>query len=294
MTGSSDQNGNGTAAIPTNGTTNGTNDAPAYLSTLPPAGADWKVSLKDKVIAISGANQGIGLGIAEVCLANDAACVYSLDITEPGEHFAALLKRFPGKLAFQHCDVTDYGSVAAAVDAVVAVTGRFDGMVANAGATKHQPALDFTPEQFDRLFKLNVNGSWNCATAAARAFIKLGCKGSIVFTASMTSYRPNRAAPSVPYGATKGAIRNMTHTLAMEWAEHGIRVNSISPGFVKTALTYYVETSPDWDTKMKYYGGMPRLALPQELGGAYVYLLSETASYTTGIDIPIAGIVGAW
>ncbi|KAK1635077.1 hypothetical protein BDP81DRAFT_430756 [Colletotrichum phormii] len=233
MTGSSDQNGNGTAAIPTNGT----NDAPAYLSTLPPAGTDWKVSLKDKVIAISGANQGIGLGIAEVCLANDAACVYSLDITEPAEDFAGLLKRFPGKLAFQQCDVTDY---------------------------------------------------------AARAFIKLGCKGSIVFTASMTSYRPNRAAPSAPYGATKGAIRNMTHTLAMEWAEHGIRVNSISPGFVKTALTYYVATAPDWDTKMKYYGGMPRLALPQELGGAYVYLLSETASYTTGIDIPIAGIVGAW
>lgn len=86
----------------------------------------------------------------------------------------------------------------------------------------------------------------------------------------------------------------MTHTLAMEWAEHGIRVNSISPGYVKTALTYYVEKQPDWETKMKYYGGMPRLALPQELGGAYVYLLSDTATYTTGIDIPIAGIVGGW
>ncbi len=86
----------------------------------------------------------------------------------------------------------------------------------------------------------------------------------------------------------------MTHTLAMEWAKHGIRVNSVSPGFVKTAMTYYVETAPDWATKMAHYGGMPRLALPQELGGAYVYLLSDTASYTTGIDIPIAGIVGAW
>jgi NAD(P)-dependent dehydrogenase (short-subunit alcohol dehydrogenase family) len=87
----------------------------------------------------------------------------------------------------------------------------------------------------------------------------------------MTSYRPNRAAPSAPYGGTKAAVRNMTHTLAMEWAQYGIRVNSISPGFVKTALTYYVETSPDWDTKMKYYGGMPRLALPQELGGMFTH-----------------------
>ena len=245
-------------------------------------------------VPVTGANQGIGLGIAEVCLANNAACVYSLDISSPGEAFQALAKKNPGRFEYLPVDVTEEASVAKALDAIVAAKGRFDGMVANAGATKHQPALDFTAEQVERLFKLNVFGAWNCATAAARAFIKLGCKGSIVFTASMTSYRPNRAAPSAPYGATKGAVRNMTHTLAMEWAQYGIRVNSISPGFVKTALTYYVETSPDWDTKMKYYGGMPRLALPQELGGAYVYLLSETATYTTGIDIPIAGIVGAW
>jgi len=92
-----------------------------------------------------------------------------------------------------------------------------------------------------------------------------------------------KAAPSAPYGATKAAIRHLPHTLAMEWAEHGIRVNSISPGFVKTALRYYVEKSPDWDTKMKFYGEMPRLAVRQELGRAYVYLQSEGTSYTTGV-----------
>ncbi|ATY66314.1 Sorbose reductase SOU1 [Cordyceps militaris] len=267
---------------------------PTTLSTLPGPNHDWSVNLKDKVIAITGANQGIGLALAEVCLSNDAASVFSLDISEPAEAFADLAKRFPGRLQFQHCDVTKEESVQGALDAIVDQKKRFDGMVANAGATKHQPALDFTMDQVKRLFELNVYGSWNCATAAARTFIKLGCPGSIVFTASMTSYRPNRAAPSAPYGATKGAVRNMTHTLAMEWAKYGIRVNSISPGFVKTALTYYVEKDPEWGTKMKNYGGMPRLALPQELGGAYVYLLSETSTYTTGIDIPIAGIVGAW
>lgn len=245
-------------------------------------------------ISVTGANQGIGLGLAEVCLANNAAHVYSLDISEPGEPFAALAAQNPKKFSYISTDVTSEDSVAAALERIVAEQGRFDGMIANAGATKHQSALDFTLDQVKRLFELNVFGAWNCATAAARTFIKLGRPGSIVFTASMTSYRPNRAAPSAPYGGTKAAVRNMTHTLAMEWSQYGIRVNSISPGFVKTALTYYVETSPDWDTKMKYYGGMPRLALPQELGGAYVYLLSDTATYTTGIDIPIAGIVGAW
>ena len=244
--------------------------------------------------ALQGANRGIGLGIAEVCLANSAKCVYSLDLMGPSEDFAVLSKKNPGRFKYIQMDVTNEDSIKKAVDQIVDQEGAIHGMVCNAGMTKHQPALDFSMAQVEQLFKLNVFGAFACATAAARKFISLGIKGSIVFTASMTSYRPNRAAPSAPYGGTKAAVRNMTHTLAMEWAEHGIRVNSISPGFVRTAMTYYIERSPDWDTKMKYYDGMPRLAVPQELGGAYVYLLSDIASYTTGIDIPIAGIVGAW
>jgi len=268
--------------------------APAFLSTQPSSDFDWKISLKDKVIAITGANRGIGLGIAEVCLANGAAAVYSLDIFEPGDEFLCLAKENPQRLQYLYCDVTSEESVTSAIDVIVAARGAIHGLVANAGMTKHQPALNFDRPQLEKLFNLNVYGAYFCATAAARKFIELGIKGSIVFTASMTSYRPNRAAPSAPYGATKGAVRNMTHTLAMEWAKHGIRVNSVSPGFVKTAMTYFVDQAPDWDLKMQYYGGMPRLADPKELGGAYVYLLSDGASYTTGIDIPVAGIVGAW
>ena len=85
----------------------------------------------------------------------------------------------------------------------------------------------------------------------------------------------------------------MTHTLAMEWAQHGIRVNSVSPGLVETAMTYWVPQQPDWEQQLKYYGGMPRLAQIQELGGAYVYLLSDAASYTTSIDIPVNGVIGS-
>ncbi|KAM3547757.1 hypothetical protein ARSEF4850_009820 [Beauveria asiatica] len=234
----------------------GVSSQPTTLSTLPGPNHDWSVTLKDKIIAITSANQGIGLALAEVCLANDAASVFSLDISEPAESFADLEKRFPGKLESRHCDVTNEESVQAALNAIVAKKNRFDGMIANAGATKHHPALDFTMDQVERLFELN-------------------------------------AAPSAPYGATKGAVRNMTHTLAMEWAQYGIRVNGISPGFVKMRLTYCIEKDPERGNKMKNYGGIPRLALPQELGGAYVYLVSETSTYTTGIDIPIAGVMGA-
>ncbi|SPO05029.1 related to D-arabinitol 2-dehydrogenase [Cephalotrichum gorgonifer] len=284
-------NGNGTTASPSEETPE---TSAAFLNTRPGPNHDWRLTLTDKVIAVTGANRGIGLGIAEVCLANDAAAVFSLDLFEPGEEFAAVQKANPKRLHYIRCDVTSEESVKSAIDAVISTSGAIHGLVANAGMTKHQPALDFDRAQLDQLFNLNVYGAYFCATAAARRFIELGIKGSIVFTASMTSYRPNRAAPSAPYGATKGAVRNMTHTLAMEWAKYGIRVNSVSPGFVKTAMTYFVDQSPDWALKMQYYGGMPRLADPKELGGAYVYLLSEGASYTTGIDIPVAGVVGAW
>ena len=127
-----------------------------------------------------------------MCLANSAARVYSLDISSPGDDFASMQKRYPNKLTYIQTDVTNEESVAIAIDAIVEAEGRFDGMIANAGMTRHQPALDFSMAQVEQLFKLNVFGAWNCATAAARMFIKLKTKGSIVFTASMTSYRPNR------------------------------------------------------------------------------------------------------
>lgn len=263
------------------------------MTTLPPPDAQWGITLQDKVIAVTGANRGIGLGIAQVCLANSAKVVYSLDLTsEPSEEFTALAKANPSRLKAISTDVTSDSSVLAALDQIIAEEGAIHGLVANAGMTNHKPALEFSMEEVRKLFDLNVFGVWNCATAVARKFISLKIKGSIVFTASMTGYRPNRAAPSAPYGGTKAALQNIAHTLAMEWAHHGIRVNSVSPGFVKTAMTYFVDQAEDWDLKMKYYGGMPRLAVPQELGGAYVYLLSDQASYTTGIDIPVAGKFG--
>ncbi|GME57460.1 3-oxoacyl-(acyl-carrier-protein) reductase [Neofusicoccum parvum] len=259
-----------------------------------PIKPETKISLAGKVIAITGANRGIGLGIAECCLDNAAARVYSIDIAEPGDEFAAIAKRYPDRIFAVQADVTAEKSVTEAVDKIVAEAGVLHGMVVNAGRTKHKSALDFTEEEVHQLFAVNLFGAFFCARAAARAFIKQGVKGSIVFTASMASYRPNKRVPSAPYGASKAGVRNMTHTLAMEWAEHGVRVNSVSPGLVNTAMTYWVPQQPDWEQQLKYYGGMPRLAEVQELGGAYVYLLSDAASYTTSIDIPVNGVIGKW
>lgn len=166
------------------------------LSTLPTQDANWQISLKDKVIAITGANRGIGLGIAEVCLANAAKAVYSLDLMEPGEECLQLMKQHP-HFKYKQMDVTNEESVKKAIDDIVEAEGTIHGMVVNAGMTKHQPvsfllieqrsfrsltickALDFTMEQVKQLFELNVFGAWSCATAAARKFISLGIKGNV-------------------------------------------------------------------------------------------------------------------
>lgn len=234
---------NGNGVTPTSAPVLPSESQVPYLSTEPSPNQSWTITLSQKVLAITGANRGIGLGIAQVCLENAAAKVYSLDLMDPSEDFFALQKKHPN-FQYIQTDVTSDASIEAALDKIIEAEGRLDGLVANAGMTKHQPALEFSREEVLKLFNLNVFGAFSCAQIAARKMIALGTKGSIVFTASMTSYRPNRAAPSAPYGGTKAAVRNMTHTLAMEWAKHGIRVNSISPGFVKTAMTYYVEKAP--------------------------------------------------
>ncbi|KAF3918140.1 hypothetical protein ABW21_db0209714 [Orbilia brochopaga] len=157
-----------------------------------------KVTLEGKVIAITGANRGIGLGIAECCLVNGAARVYSIDIGDTGDDFAAIATQYPKQLIALKADVRDESEMAAAVDKIVEEAGTLSGMVVNAGITNHKAALDFTKEEVERLFSINLFGSFYCARVAARTFIKLGVKGSIVFTASMASYRPNKVHYTIP------------------------------------------------------------------------------------------------
>ncbi|KAI7112314.1 hypothetical protein KC352_g35452, partial [Hortaea werneckii] len=151
-----------------------------------------KISLAGKVIAITGANRGIGLGIADCCLSNDAQAVYSIDVGDTGEEWEAVSKRYPGKLHALKADVTREETVTQAVESIIKDAGGLHGMVVNAGRTKHKPALDFTTEEIEQLWNINLYGSFYCARVAARAFIKQNVKGSVVFTASMASYRPNK------------------------------------------------------------------------------------------------------
>jgi NAD(P)-dependent dehydrogenase (short-subunit alcohol dehydrogenase family) len=162
----------------------------------------WESSKQLQIIYIcevTGANRGIGLSIAECCLSNGVAKVYSIDIGETGDDFAAVAKRYPGQLSAVNANVTKEATITAAIDKIIEEAGALQGMVVNAGRTHHKAALDFTKEEIESLFNINLFSAFYTARAAARAFIKLGINGSVVFTASMASYRPNKVCrPSFP------------------------------------------------------------------------------------------------
>jgi NAD(P)-dependent dehydrogenase (short-subunit alcohol dehydrogenase family) len=122
---------------------------------------------------VTGGNRGIGLGIAECCLINGAAKVYSIDLAEPGDEFAAILKRFPGKIAAIQANVTDEDSITAAVDKIVAESGAIHGVVVNAGRTNHKAALDFTKEDVEALFAVNVSENQITCTLMLQSSVAL-------------------------------------------------------------------------------------------------------------------------
>lgn len=126
---------------------------PVGWSTFSLISSAGKADFRGKV---TGANQGIGLGIADCCLSNGASKVYSIDIGEVGEDFQTIERSYPGRIIAITADVTSEESIQNAIDKIVEKEGAIHGMVCNAGRTKHKPALDFTTEEIKQLWNVNV------------------------------------------------------------------------------------------------------------------------------------------
>lgn len=241
--------------------------------------------LEGKVAVITGAASGIGRGSA-LRFAEEGADLALADTNGAGLEETARQVRALGRRAVtQVTDVRDRAQVEQLVDRAVAELGGLDVMLANAGIGSGAPFLEETDEQYDRIMDTNMRGVYLCGQAAARVMVARGGGGSIINIAS--TYSEVTAPRSSVYSASKGGVRMLTKGMAVELGPHGIRVNCIGPGWIRTGMN----PLSDEARVTRILEGVPlgRIGTPRDVAGAALYLASDDAAYVTGIIIFVDG-----
>lgn len=245
-----------------------------------------RFSLAGKVTVVTGGRQGIGKVVAHA-LAGQGSDIVIVDVTDAVEVAEQIAQEHSVRAISLQCDVTDPEQVARTVDAAAERMGTLDLLFNNAGICVHKPALDCTPADFTRVIDVNLNGVFFVAQAFARYLVAQDKPGNIVNTASMSATIVNTPQGQASYNASKAGVMHLTKSLAVEWAPLGIRVNSISPGYIQTELIGDVRQ--DWRDIWTEMIPFKRMGDPEELAGAVIYLLSEASTYTSGSDLIIDG-----
>ncbi len=241
--------------------------------------------------------RGIGRGIAR-CLAEEGCDVAINDVGAENEaaDLVAELQGLGRRAAFFPADVSDRAAVDEMIAAVESGLGPIDIVCSNAGVADWQGFLDVTEESFDRLVSVNLTGAFNVCQASAAAMVSAGRPGKIVVTSSVHVQMP--FAEMSVYGATKAGLKGMVETMAIELAPHGITVNHIGPGWVRSFIN---DSSPSLQTDEEVRSTLElipagRPADPRELGRAVVYLASGDGDYVTGEYLRVDGgfVVGKY
>jgi NAD(P)-dependent dehydrogenase (short-subunit alcohol dehydrogenase family) len=184
-------------------------------------------------------------------------------------------------------DVRDAGAVAAAVDAAAAALGGLDTIFNNAGTGSMARLHEYAPEEFQRVVDVNLLGVWHGIRAAAPHLLAAGGGGRIVSTSSISGLRPSGGEG--PYAAAKAAVAALTRTAALEYARHGITVNAVAPGAVRSAMTEPLLGMADWEQRWIDRTPLGRIGEPDDIADVVVFLCSDQARFITGQTIVIDG-----
>jgi len=243
-------------------------------------------SIKGKKAIITGGARGIGKSVAVAFVQAGAdVAIVDIDIDEASKTVSELAA-MGGRAIAVGTDVTDPDQVNMMVSEVKSAFGRIDICFNNAGASCNEPAEDMAYASWLKIIDLNLNAAFLVAQAVGRVMIAQG-SGSIINTASMSAHIVNQPQPQCAYNAAKAAVIQLTKSLAVEWVQRGVRVNSISPGYISTDMT--LGAPAEWKERWMDLSPAKRMGTPEELTGAVVYLASDAASFTTGTDIIIDG-----
>ncbi|KAJ7029238.1 hypothetical protein C8F04DRAFT_1187853 [Mycena alexandri] len=256
--------------------------------------ARLRFTVRGNAIVTGGAGM-LALEAVRALLEHGAAGISLFDLTASFESahavfaLASLRQTFPSaKILEKVVDITSEDAVARGVSETVSELGSVDILLCFAGIVAAVPATEMTIQQWRRVLDINTTGSWICAQAVGKQMIQQNTGGSIVFTASISAHTVNFPQPQVGYNVSKGALLQLKSSLAAEWARYGIRVNSVSPGYMDTVLNEGDNLAPlraIWASR----NPMGRMGDPTELSGTVILLCSPAGRYINGTDILVDG-----
>jgi NAD(P)-dependent dehydrogenase (short-subunit alcohol dehydrogenase family) len=242
--------------------------------------------LAGRVALVTGAASGIGRATAQR-LAQEGAAVLVTDIDDAGGRAVVdEISQQGGRAVFVHHDVTSQGDWQAAVDAAVDQLGGLDVLVNNAGMGDLLTIEETTLEDWDRTVAIDQTGVFLGMKVAAAA-LKASGRGSVINISSIFGTSGGFGG-SPAYHAAKGAVRTLTKNTALHWAQEGVRVNSIHPGFIQTPILDQAKGTPI-EQAMLDLTPMGRLGQPEEIAAGVAYLASDDASFVTGLELYIDG-----
>jgi len=246
--------------------------------------------MKDKVVVITGAAQGIGAAIAER-FAEEGATLVLLDLDVP--RLTQTASKLPGTPLTIIADVTDEVAVDNAFARITATHLRVDVLVNNVGGSRNQKLWEMTADAWDFTIRLNLRSAFLCTRAATRLMMGQGSGAIVCMSSGAREGTPWTAHHSggAAYSAAKAGIHGFIRDVAMELAEHGIRINAVAPGPIETERT--ASTFEDMRETSAYSPHilvpMRRIGRPREIADAVLFLASGEASYITGTTLSVAG-----
>jgi NAD(P)-dependent dehydrogenase (short-subunit alcohol dehydrogenase family) len=253
-----------------------------------------RFSLQGCCSIVTGAAMGLGKAMA-AALAEAGSDIVIADVDlDAAERAGDELRRFGVRTLTVRTDVTKPEDVAALVTSVMVAFGRIDVLVNNAGICRHAKAEEMSLGDWNDVLAVNLTGVFLMSQAVGCVMIQQK-RGSIINISSMSGLIVNTPQCQCAYNASKAGVVMLTKSCATEWAQHGIRVNAIAPGYMKTELTRpYFEGDGDMVRRWMDLSPMKRPGTPDELQGLAVYLASDASSFMTGSVLTIDGGYTAW